>query len=219
MRKVILFTLLGLACAVQAAPMSQSDIEQLVQKLQALHQSEPSIEANFREERHTALLKDPLVSQGKVWFTLPDKVRREVSGSRPSTTIIDGNKMSIYYPSFQQLEVYDLAKRPMLRDSIQAIAAGLNFQKVTSYYNIEGSKEGNVYRLVLTPKTSNMRRLLKSVDLTIDQNLSPTEVQVLDAKGEKVLVNYSNVHRGSVPDSTFQFTPPAGTTVTTPLGS
>lgn len=219
MRKVILFTLLGLACAVQASPMSQSDIEQLVQKLQALHQSEPSIEANFREERHTALLKDPLVTQGKVWFTLPDKVRREVSGSRPSTTIIDGNKMSIYYPSFQQLEVYDLERKPMLRDSIQAIAAGLNFQKVTSYYNIEGSKEGNVYRLVLTPKTSNMRRLLKSVDLTIDQNLSPTEVQVLDAKGEKVLVNYTNVRRGSVPDSTFRFTPPAGTTVTTPLGS
>ena len=146
MRKVILFTLLGLACAVQAAPMSQNEIEQLVQKLQALHQAEPSIEANFREERHTALLKDPLVSQGKVWFTLPDKVRREVSGSRPSTTIIDGNKMSIYYPSFQQLEVYDLAKKPMLRDSLQAIAAGRNFQKVTSYYNIEGSKEGNVYR-------------------------------------------------------------------------
>jgi hypothetical protein len=54
------------ACAIQASPMSQSDIEQLVQKLQALHQSKPSIEANFREERHTALLKDPLVSQGKV---------------------------------------------------------------------------------------------------------------------------------------------------------
>ena len=156
-------------------------------------------------------------SRPRAWTTNAFTAMR--GGSRPSTTIIDGNKMSIYYPSFQQLEVYDLAKRPMLRDSIQAIAAGLNFQKVTSYYNIEGSKEGNVYRLVLTPKTSNMRRLLKSVDLTIDQNLSPTEVQVLDAKGEKVLVNYSNVHRGSVPDSTFQFSPPAGTTVTTPLGS
>jgi outer membrane lipoprotein-sorting protein len=219
MRKVILFTLLGLASLAQASPMSKSDVEQLVQKLQALHQSQPSFEANFKEERHTALLKDPLVSQGKIWFTVPDKVRREVNGSRPSTTIIDGNKMSIYYPSFQQLEVYDLAKKPMLRDSLQAIAAGFNFEKVTAFYNIEGSKEGNGYHLILTPKTASMRRLMRSVDLEVDQNLSPSQVQVQDAKGEKILVNYSNVRRGSVPESMFQFTPPAGTTVTTPLGS
>ena len=63
--------------------MTQSDIDQLVQKLQALHNTQPSLQANFREERHLAMLKDPVVNEGKVWFTLPDKIRREIGGKTP----------------------------------------------------------------------------------------------------------------------------------------
>ena len=108
MKKLILLTLLGIAPLAYASPMSQSDIDQLIQKLQALHNNQPSLQANFREERHLTMLKDPVVNEGKVWFTLPDKIRREIGGKTPSTTVIDGKKMSIYYPNYQQLEIYDL---------------------------------------------------------------------------------------------------------------
>src|SRR6202166_4667088 len=168
MRNLILFILLALAPVVHASPMTQGDIDQLVQKLQALHNSQPSLQANFREERHLAMLKEPVVNEGKVWFTLPDKIRREIGGKTPSTTVIDGKKVSIYYPNYQQLEVYDLEKRPIIKDTMRALTAGLNFREVASYYQIEGSKNGSDYQLTLTPKTASVRKLLKSVDLTID---------------------------------------------------
>src|SRR3984957_4336533 len=152
MRKFILSILLGIAPLAYASPMTQSDIDQLVQKLQALHNSQPSLQANFREERHLAMLKEPVVNEGKVWFTLPDKIRREIGGRTPSTTVIDGQKMSIYYPNYRQLEVYDLEKRPVIKDTMRALTAGLNFREVASYYQIVGSKNGSEYQLTLTPK-------------------------------------------------------------------
>ena len=155
--------------------MTQSDIDQLVQKLQALHTSQPSLQANFREERHLAMLKEPVVNEGKVWFTLPDKIRREIGGKTPSTTVTDGKKVSIYYPNYQQLEVYDLEKRPIIKDTMRALTAGLNFREVASYYQIEGSKNGSDYQLTLTPKTAAVRKLLKSVDLTIDEGSDARE--------------------------------------------
>src|SRR4029077_15665132 len=139
MRKLILSILLGIAPLAYASPMTQSEINQLVQKLEALHTTQPSLQANFREERHLTMLKDPVVNEGKVWFTLPDKIRREIGGKTPSTTVIDGKKMSIYYPNYQQLEIYDLEKRPIIKDSLRALTAGLNFREISSYYNIEGS--------------------------------------------------------------------------------
>src|SRR6202035_5490466 len=145
MRKLILFILLGAASLVYATPMTQSDIDQLVQKLEALHNNQPSLQANFREERHLAMLKDPVVNEGKVWFTLPDKIRREIGGKTPSTTVTDGKKVSIYYPNYQQLEVYDLEKRPIIKDTLRALTAGLNFREVTNYYQIVGSKDGSEY--------------------------------------------------------------------------
>src|ERR1700756_4537973 len=115
MRKLILFIFLGIALIAHASQLTQGDINQLVQKLQRLNNSQPSLQANFREERHLAMLKGPVVNEGKVWFTLPDKIRREIGGKTPSTTVIDGKKMSIYYPNYQQLEIYDLEKRPIIK--------------------------------------------------------------------------------------------------------
>ena len=154
MKKLILLTLLGIAPLAYASPMSQSDIDQLIQKLQALHNDHPSLQANFREERHLTMLKDPVVNEGKVWFTLPDKIRREIGGKTPSTTVIDGKKMSIYYPNYQQLEIYDLEKRPIIKDSLRALTAGLNFREISSYYNVEGSKERQRVSDNLDPKDS-----------------------------------------------------------------
>jgi outer membrane lipoprotein-sorting protein len=218
MKKLILLTLVGIAPLACANPMTQSDIEQLIQKLQALHNNQPSMQANFREERHLAMLKDPVVNEGKVWFTLPDKIRREIDGKTPSTTIIDGKKMSIYYPNYQQVEIYDLEKRPIIKDSLRALTAGLNFREIGSYYNVEGSKEGNGYHVTLTPKTASVRKLVRSVDLTIDENLAPVRVVVEDAKGQRFTITYSNVRREAIPASIFEFSAPPGTKVSTPLG-
>src|SRR5260370_25256553 len=99
MKKLILLTLLGIAPLAYASPMSQSDIDQLIQKLQSLHNNQPSLQANFREERHLTMLKDPVVNEGKVWFTLPNTISRQIGGIIPSTTGIAGRKMSIVYPT------------------------------------------------------------------------------------------------------------------------
>ncbi len=219
MRKLILAILLGIAPLADANPMSQSDIDQLIQKLQALHNDQPSLQANFREERHLAMLKDPVVNEGKVWFTLPDKIRREIGGKTPSTTVIDGKKMSIYYPNYQQLEIYDLEKRPLIKDSLRALTAGLNFREVENYYDMEGSKNGSEYQITLTPKTASVKKLVKSVDLTIDENLTPLRVVVHDNKGQVFTITYTNVRRETLPASTFEFLPPPGTKVSTPLGN
>jgi outer membrane lipoprotein-sorting protein len=219
MRKLVLLAFLGTAPLAYASPMTQSDVDQLIQKLQALPKSQPSLQANFREERHLAMLKEPIVTEGKVWFTLPDKIRREIGGKTPSTTVIDGKKMSIYYPSYQQLEIYDLEKRTAIKDSLRALTAGLNFSEVANYYDIAGSKNGNEYQITLTPKTASVRKLVKSVDLTIDEDLTPKRVVVHDNKGQIFTETYTDVRREAIPASTFEFSPPPGTKVSKPLGN
>jgi len=219
MRKLTLLFIVGIASLARANPMTSSEIDQLVQRLQATTNQQPSLQASFREERHLAMLKDPIVNEGKVWFTLPDKIRREIDGKTPSTTVIDGKKMSIYYPNYQQVEVYDLEKRPIIKDSLRALTAGLDFRQIKGYFDLQGSKEGNKYRITLTPKTAAVRKLVQSIDLTIGEDLIPETVTVHNSKGEVFTSTYTNVRRENIPDSTFEFDPPPGTKVTTPLGN
>jgi outer membrane lipoprotein-sorting protein len=219
MRILTLLFLVGLASLAEASPMTSTEIDQLVQRLQATTNQQPSLQANFREERHLAMLKEPIVNEGKVWFTLPDKIRREIGGKTPSTTVIDGSKMSIYYPNYQQVEVYDLAKRPIIKDSLHALTAGLDFREIKGYFDLQGSKDGNQYQITLIPKTAAVRKVIRSVDLTMGEDLIPEKVTVHNTKGEVFTSTYSNVRRENIPDSLFEFTPPPGTKVTTPLGN
>jgi len=127
--------------------------------------------------------------------------------------------VSIYYPNYQQVEVYDLEKRPIIKDTLRALTAGLNFREVANYYQIVGSKDGSEYQLTLTPKTTAVRKLVKTVDLTIDENLTPLRVVIQDTKGQVFTEAYTNVRRDTLPASTFEFSPPPGTKVSTPLGN
>jgi outer membrane lipoprotein-sorting protein len=207
------------ATVLQAAPLSQDEINDLVKRLETVYQNRTSLQANFREERHMAILKDPVINEGKIWFTPPDKIRREITGNSPSTTVIDGKKMTIYYPNLKTAEQYDLVKRPIIRQSLEALTAGLNFQRVADYYNIEGTKEDNSYVVTLGPKTASIRRLVKSLTLTMKTDLTPEKVDYQSPRGERVLIDYSDVKRDPVPDSVYEFSPPSGTNVTNPFGS
>jgi len=215
----VLLLSICLASVLHAAALSQDEITDLVKRLETVYENRTSLQANFREERHMAILKDPVVNQGKIWFTPPDKIRREIAGSSPSTTVIDGKKMTIYYPNLKTAEQYDLVKRPIIRQSLEALTAGLNFQRVADYYNIEGTKEGNSYVITLSPKTAAIRRLVKSLTLTMQADLTPEKVDFESPRGERVFISYSDVKRDPVPDSEYEFSPPAGTNVTNPFGS
>ncbi|HET9375140.1 MAG TPA: outer membrane lipoprotein carrier protein LolA [Chthoniobacterales bacterium] len=221
MTRLLLFLLISFVTTsfAAAAPMTSDEINDLVKKLESHYENRISLQANFREERHMSILKEALVNQGKLWYTPPDKFRREIEGAQPSTTVIDGKQMTIYYPNLKTAERYNLDKRPELKNSIQAITAGLNFQRLGDYYNIEGTKDGKVYHVTLTPKTASIRKMVKTVTITVQQDLTPEAVDLETARGEKVNITYSNVKRDSVSDSTYQFNPPAGTNITTPFGS
>jgi outer membrane lipoprotein-sorting protein len=216
--RILLFSF-AFASFASAAPMTSDEITELVKRLESHYENRVSLQANFREERHMSILKEALVNHGKLWFTPPDKFRREIEGNQPSTTVIDGKKMTIYYPNLKTAELYNLDKRPELKNSLQAITAGLNFQHIGDYYNIEGTKDGKSYQVTLTPKTASIRKLVKVVTLTVQEDLTPEAVDLETARGEKVNITYSNVKRDSIADSTYQFNPPAGTNVTTPFGS
>ena len=73
--------------------------------------------------------------------------------------------------------------------------------------------------MTLTPKTAAVRKLVKTVDLTIDDNLTPLRVVIQDSKGQVFTEAYTNVRRDTLPASTFEFSPPPGTKVSTPLGN
>jgi len=201
-----------------AAELSPTDTAGLLQKLKEHRAKFPSLTADFAEEKTTHLLTKPLVAQGTIAFQTPNKFRRELKGNTPSITVTDGAKLWIYYPSFKTAELYTLGQRQFFDDSIAALTAGLNFERIADYYRYRAFREGEGYRLALTPKSSGLKRMVKELVVWVDDDFKIQKTEARLPKDDRVATTYRNQRPTPLPASTFEFTPPSGAEISQPLG-
>jgi len=163
-------------------------------------------------------MKKPILSSGRIWFQPPNKFRREVKGNSPSVTVSDGRQLWIYYPNFKSAERYPLGKGSPLDSTVAAINSALNLENIENSFQISATKSEKGYELTLSPRTGSMKRVFQKLDLHIDDNLRVERTDMLLPNGDRIVTVYSNQTRVAVPASSFDFRPPPGTEVTTPLG-
>ena len=215
--RVILPTILSLVSLTSFAspgPLSPAELKDLLARIR----ENRITQANFQEQRFLRLMKKPIVSSGRVWFQPPNKFRREAGGNSPSLTVSDGHQLWIYYPNFKSAEHYSIGSRSPLDSIIAAINSALNLENVENTFDITGAKIDNGYELALTPRTPAMKRIFQKLNLRIDGNLRAERTEMLQVNGDRIVTSYSNQTRAPLPPSTFEFTPPPGTEVSTPLG-
>ena len=164
------------------------------------------------------LMKKPILSSGRIFFQPPNKFRREVKGNSPSITVSDGRQLWIYYPKFKSAERYPLGKGSPLDSTVAAINSALNLENIENMFQINAARTDKGYELTLLPRTPSMKRAFQKLDLRINDNLRVERTDMLLPNGDQIVTTYSNQTRAPVAASTFDFKPPPGTEVTTPLG-
>src|SRR3984893_1878881 len=210
----VMFLVAVLVSIANSAPLSEADLKSL---LAGIRQNR-SNQADFQEQRVIRLMKKPILSSGKVWFQPPNKFRREVKGNFPSLTVSDGRQLWIYYPNFKSAERYPLGKGSPLDSTVAAINSSLNLENIENTFQISATKSDKGYELTLVPRTASMKRAFQKLDLHINDNLRVERTDMVLPNGDRIVTTYSNQTREPVSPSTFEFKPPPGTEVTTPLG-
>ena len=204
----------ALTCITNSAPVPEAELKNL---LAAIRQNR-STQADFQEQRVIRLMKNPVQSSGTVSFQPPNKFRREVKGNSPSITVSDGRNLWIYYPNFKSAERYPLGKGSPLDATVAAINSALNLENIETSFNISATTSDNGHELALLPRTAAMKRVFQKLDLRINDKFRVERTDMLLPNGDRIVTTYSNQTRAAIPPSTFEFKPPAGTEVTTPLG-
>src|SRR4051812_17048992 len=98
MRNAALLLLAAAAAAFAVAPaagaeLSPAETQQLMARLHEHRAKFPSLTADFTEEKTSHLLQKPLQSQGTLFFSAPNKFRRELKGNTPSIMVSNGQKL------------------------------------------------------------------------------------------------------------------------------
>jgi hypothetical protein len=85
--------ILGILCVAASAKTEKSlpDLKELLGNLEKQHGNIKTLAVRFRQEKHFSFMNKPVVSQGFMLFSLPKKIRYDIT--RPfHTTLLDNGK-------------------------------------------------------------------------------------------------------------------------------
>jgi outer membrane lipoprotein-sorting protein len=198
--------------------MSETEIKKLLSRVHEKRVASPNVQAEFQEEKVSHFLNKPLVSAGKVWFQTPNKFRREMKGAANTVTVSNGRDLWIHFPNRKSVQHFTLGKNSSVDAALSAMNTALNLENVESIYQITGTKLDRGYELQLLPRTLAGRRIFQRFNLRLSSDLFVQRTEMLKPNGDKIGTTYSNQNRAAIPASIFEFTPPAGTEITNPLG-
>jgi outer membrane lipoprotein carrier protein len=211
-------TLILLTTSGVGQALSPVEIKKVIARVHEKRVASPNVQADFQEEKVTHFLNKPVVSSGKVWFQAPNKFRREMKGSTQSVAVSNGRDFWIYFPNRKSTEHFTLGKNSPVDAALSAMNTALNLENAENTFQITGVKADRAYELQLVPRTAATKRIFQRFDLRLSNDLLVERTEMLKPNGDKIVTTYSNQTRAKIPESTFEFTPPAGTGMSNPLG-
>jgi len=152
--------LLALALWAPDAATSQDPVDRILHQLRSV----PGMQASFREEKRIALLSTPLVNEGTVHFAPPSRLARHTIRPRPSTLLIDGNRL-VMGDASDRREI-DLAASPVVRsfvDSFIGLLRGDRAALERTYRIVPHGLTAGRWSVTLRPKSGPVRRAIREI--------------------------------------------------------
>jgi len=181
------------------------------------------LSAEFEQKKFTPLLKNPMVSSGKLRVkgsvVLWDTVKPE-----PSVMRIDDRELRIYYPSQKVVEVYPIGE-DMRRLSSSPLPRLDNIRKQFAIARMDPKSldpavdPAKVVGIVMSPTVAEIKEHVRTVKVIIDIAAAyATHMEITDADGDRTLIVFTKVKTNAgVSDRELELTFPAGVREVRPL--
>jgi len=181
--------------------------------------------AGFIQTRTLKALKDPLMSEGRVWFTAPNRFHWELGDPAQTIAVRESQALVILYPKLKRAERYPLDEQAagQWRDALTLLEAGFprSRAEMEKQFRFESLEEkGGLAELVLRPRSARARKLISEIRLVFDRTdllLRATELRFADGSALRNDFNNSRINP-PVDESIFSVSIPTDFKTTEPLG-
>ena len=171
-----------------AAP--EAELGALLRRFKGL----PGLAARFREERRLALLEEPLVDEGRLYFAPPGRLARHVERPSPSAVLIEERRLRLW--DGKETREVPLDKSPVARELVAGfllILAG-DEPGLRRLYEVELRRlEGeDRWRLVLRPRAKPLLDAIARLEF-VGQGLVVERMLLVETGGDETETTFSEV--------------------------
>ena len=217
-------TLRETACAAAilllATTYAIGDDKQLDEKLRRLDERSKRIEdltADFVEKKFTALLKEPLISKGRV-MVMGSRTRWDTTEPHATILFTDDRQVAFYFPSRKTAEVYPIDRRlrPLIVSPVPRLAT------LRLHFHIEATTDATSAEFLflgLTPTNDALKEFINEVRVQVDSSAGVVRrFEMIDPDGDRTVIEFANIRTNvGLTDKDIAWNFPTHTRIVRPL--
>jgi outer membrane lipoprotein-sorting protein len=174
-------------------------------KVVAMGNITASLESDFTQVKSLKMMKDKVVSKGKLYFKKNDMLRWEYTSPFSYIIVLNKNKISI--KNNGKVKRYDIEKNKVFKeinDILLSCVQGTILRSgkfaVSSFENASG------YKIELIPKKEAMKNTLSKITLYLDVKVSSVvKMEMSEPSGDFTTISFSSKKiNGHIGDDIFQ---------------
>jgi outer membrane lipoprotein-sorting protein len=153
----------------------------------------PGLSARFTEEKRTAMLLNPIVSEGEIAFAPPNRLLRRVTSPTTSVMLVDGADVVIVSGSRrEEIPLSENATVASFVDTFRQLLAG-DREALERTWRITFTASGQAWRIRLLPRAPALRRFVREMVLR-GTGLALREIIMIEQNGDRTTTRFSDVN-------------------------
>ena len=189
----VLFMALGLFATAQT-PLSEAQSNEIMASLTKTASSMQTMQCRFVQSKTMSMLAEPSVSEGKMYFASPDRLRWEYMTPYAFALVVNGER--IVKVTDGQAEALDGNSGRMYQGITSMIMGSASGKKLfdATTFDIVLYDDGACWKAEMTPKRRDMKRMFSQLVFHFDKKTQVIDhVEFLDPKGDNTVIRFEEI--------------------------
>ena len=211
MKFILLILTLLFMISIPSVGAQTVGVDEVVQHLKGSREKTKDFSADLLQEKKVSLLKEKVVSRGKIRFKKPDKIYIEFFHPETSQMVYDGKTFLLYFKEEKMAERYQVQGNPVVEKYM--LFSKDPFQEKLAQWRIVEDRE-TVLALEILPKVKDVL-FVKTKMWISKKDWIITGMEMVEKNGDTTTLRYSNMRVNmGLADSDFEIRLPKDVKVT-----
>lgn len=198
MKRLIMILLTTTIClvAVNAAPLSERQQKDIAAKINKTASGLKSMSCTFSQTKHLSLLSDKLLSEGKMCYRQPDRLRWEYKTPYRYLFIFNGTK--VYVGNDQRKDVIDTGSNRIFKEVARIMMNTVTGKALSdiSEFTVSVSDGNAVWIVTLIPKKKELKKMFAKITLSFSKSdLMISEINIFEKNNDRTEIRLKNIKK------------------------
>lgn len=193
---VILLLLIATTMTLTAARLTAAQQQDVISKINKAASAMSSMECSFTQTKHLSLLSDKMVSEGKMSYKRPGKLRWEYSSPYKYLFILNGTK--VYVGNSSRKDVIDTDNNKIFKEVARIMMSTVTGTALSgsSDFTPTVADAGQCWEVTLVPKKKEMKSMFSKIVLLFNKaDLMVAEINIYEKNNDRTNIRLRGVKK------------------------